>query len=615
MSIDLRKRFQMILQYLEQSWKRIVFATLIPSVVTVIVFVFGSSYLFYRYYEKQQKEHYATILRDISLFQSKIISKESYRDDIINLCTSLKKQRGVLNAWVSDRFGRLMYHTDSRINDEFNSRRLPVEYYESIQHSWEFKEGAPLMHEVPLEGRLSMRVTIPLYAYGREDYDFILGLDVKRFVFIPVELSSLRLLAACYITGSILLLFLPVFLWVRSRFRDILYQSKVIIGQVDFKEPKVFGVEKVGIEGMAVSREAQAIKAEPQMAEAPKAQSTRVKPEVVISAEEEIQAKLQRLRQMEEEREKIRARENLKVEEEVEYEEAREEIPAKKEIVEGKMREEVLVGGKPGEEEVAISSEAEVQGKKPERKVSFPGKGFEERLERFIKLKGTLFKKQTLELPFIQCQSYIYNSGGVEGSYIFYHKTNQRHFYINFSLRGVKSEQLFELIPEMRAYGKRTLGRAGSLKDWFVVYNGYCFERSLTSHISAVLVNEEQSSVEYASCGDGFAVYLKRDEEETKDLVFDLPPAGLLQNNDFVQSFYMADVRFSPNDIFVVLPSEARSLRLGVERVYEIMKSSIKKNRDLSAKDISLDVASKIEGFVKGKANIPQTGFIILKYL
>jgi hypothetical protein len=568
--------------------------------IAVIVFVFGSSFLIYRYYSQQQKDHYATILRDISLFQSKIISKESYRNDIIALCTSLKKQRGVLNVWVTDRFGRLMYHTDSRVNDEFNSRRLPVDYYESIQHSWEFKEGTPLMHEVPLQDRLSMRLTIPLYPYGREDYDFILGLDVKRFVFIPVSFKYLRLIAVGYITGSILLLFLPVFLWVRSRFQDILYQSKVMIGQADFKAPQMVRLEKTGVEGAAVSLEKESMEEEPQKAEPPKARPPKVKPEVTMPTEEEIQARLQRLREIEEGRGEVREREKVEVKEEVEAEE---------------VQEELLVEGKPEEGEVMIGRGAETTGKKTAERVSFPGKGFEERLERFIKIKGTLFKKQTLELPFLQVQSYIYNSRGVEGSYIFYHKASQRHFYVCFGLGGVRNEQLFELIPEMRAYGKKTLGSAGSLKDWFTGYNGYCLEKSLTSHISVVLVDEAQSSVEYASCGGGFVIYLKGNEEETKDLIFDIPQAGLFKNSDFLQSFYLADVRFSPNDIFVVLPSEASSLRIGVERMYDLLKSSVKKNRGLSAKDISLDVASKIEGFAKEKVDIPQTGFIILKYL
>ncbi len=615
MDMDIQKRLQMLIQYIRQSRKRVVVTALIASTAAVFIFILGSYYLLFDYYEQQQKGHYTTILKNISLLQAKLITKGTYREDIIALCTSLARQRGVLNAWVTDKFGRLMYHTDSNTYAALRSKRLTSEYYESIQHSWEFSEGTPVMNDVLLQDRLSMRVTIPLYPFGREDYDFILGMDVKRFVSLPATIRSLVLISAGYLAGSILLLFLPVFLWVRNRFQDLVSHSRVLIGPLGFEGPQAMDLRQP-----------------------PASARKETVPAAAVSEamEEEVRLKLQKLRELEEERKKRATEERPKevagagavergkeeVEEEIEPgveegEEAGEEIAVEEERPGKEVPSEA--GGEAGEEAV-IREEVRPEEKKILMEETVERVGVEEvevekRLERFVKLRSTLFKKQTLELPFIQAHSYIFHSKGVEGSFIFYHKSNDRHFYVCFSLSGAKPERLFELIPETRTYMKKILGKGRSIKELYIDYNEYCLQKTINSHLALLHIDEAKTLVEFASCGGGYALYLKGNEEEVKDLVFDLPAAGTLHRNDLERVFYSADVRFSPNDIFALLPKEASTFSIGKKRFDELVRESLKGHRDLSPQTIGMDIVSSIEGFEPGTLTIPETGFILLKYL
>ena len=87
------------------------------------------------------------------------------------------------------------------------------------------------MYRVVLRNRLTIRVSLPLYISGRENHDFILGLDVRRFLFIPYDIRYMVLFSAAYFLLSFLLLFLPVFFLIRWRFREAESQARMIVGQ------------------------------------------------------------------------------------------------------------------------------------------------------------------------------------------------------------------------------------------------------------------------------------------------------------------------------------------------------------------------------------------------
>ncbi len=231
MNMDIESRLQYLIRNFRNSRKTVLIFVLTAALIAILIFICGSYLFLLKYFEELNQSYYGAILRDVSSFQLSLIGRDTYRDDVRNLARTIQKYRGVNHVWFTDRYGKLIYHTDDAVLGEYRARRLPSEYYESIEQSWEFEGGYPLMHRVILRNRLTMRVSLPLYITGRENRDFILGLDVQRFLFIPYDIRYMVLFSAAYFLLSFLLLFLPVFFLIRLRFHEAESQARMIVGQ------------------------------------------------------------------------------------------------------------------------------------------------------------------------------------------------------------------------------------------------------------------------------------------------------------------------------------------------------------------------------------------------
>jgi len=535
MSIAPQDRLGFLLQFIKKSRKQLYTSTLIASIISVCIFLAGSYFFLFHYYEELNRNYYYSILKSVYAFQKDLISKGTYREDMRNAAQSVKGNRGIVSVWFTDRHGRLIYHTDKAIFEEYRSKRLPSEYYQSIEDLWRFQEGYPVMKVVPLQKWTLLRLSLPLYSYGREDYDFIMGLDVKRFLLIPDQLKILLPVSIGYIILSILLFFLPLFFLIRRRCDDLESQAKVFIGSMQFQRQAPAMSETVP------PQETKAPMPEPQEEAVPQA----VPEEQKVTPEEEPQ---------------------------------REETL--KETIEEKHEEKPLID--------------------------------------FLKIKNKLFTKQAVELSFLQANSYLFYSKGTEGSYLFYHSSNGCHYYVCFSTpegESLEVYEVYEVIPELRAYFKSRLTGRVNPKELCTGYNDHCRERGLQVDLTFVQINESEKSVAYTSCGSAFALYLKHDEQDIKELTLEVPQLGSISKDEFSDKMMSADIRFKTDDIFLLLPPHASDIHIGSDSYVDIIKKNIFRDRGLSAQTMGMEVVSLIEAASSEEEGIPETGFVALKFL
>lgn len=228
MNMDIESRLQILIQNIRNSRKTTTISVIAAALAAVLIFMGGSSFFLFTHYEKLHDQYYGAILRDISSFQRLLIGGDTYREDMKDLARTIQNHRGIIHVWFTDRYGKLIYHTDDTVLGEYRARRLPSEYYESIEQSWEFEGTYPVMHRVLLKNRLYLRISQPLYILSRENHDFIIGLDVHRFLFTPYSISHMALFTAAYVILSFLLLFLPVFFLIRWRLREAESQARMV---------------------------------------------------------------------------------------------------------------------------------------------------------------------------------------------------------------------------------------------------------------------------------------------------------------------------------------------------------------------------------------------------
>ncbi|MCK5568816.1 MAG: hypothetical protein KAJ15_03805, partial [Spirochaetes bacterium] len=349
--MDIQGRIDLLINYIRGSRRRLVLNVLLVFIITLVIFFLGSYFFLFNDYEGIIKEYYHSLMMNISSFQHILVKNDSYRDDLKNIAVSISSKRGVIEVWCTDKFGKLIFHTDNNVFEEFKSRRLPSDYYENINHVWKFQNGYPEIKVVRLEKPFFHRYSIPIYMSGKGDYDFILGMDVKRFIFLPEKGLYILLLTAGYIVFAFLLLFIPSFLWVQSRFNNIISRARVVMGsiQLDMEQAGAATQKEAGIgEGEALLERIEESKKE-----------TVKEPEVVIEPA------------------------------------ALEEEKSEKEI--------------PVEENMAGNP-----------------------LLLLMEQKQKLFRKQEVELPFLQAGSFIYHSPESQGNYFYYNRSNGYHFFTVF---------------------------------------------------------------------------------------------------------------------------------------------------------------------------------------
>jgi len=590
MSIDIKDRIGFLLHSLKSSRKKITALLLIAAFVAVLLFLSGSFYFLFRYYESINSTYYESIMRGVYSFQDEIIHQDSYRDDVTRITQTLLENRGVEKAWVSDRYGRLIFHTDSSVLEEYRSKRLPSEYYANIELVWQFQNGYPRIKVVPLKGWLTQRISFPLYPFGREAADFIIGMDVTRFVNLPDRLQLLIPFSVAYIVAAILLLFFPSFFLIRMKLQTIESQAGFFMSRT-LPPQEVSEMAGVTVESAVPEaafeqpQETQTIRP----TEKPAETSTPAASETTVEQKPAEETKLESKPEVKEE--------------------------AKKEA-----KETVVKSAFKGD---AVKSAVEIKEAKPAAKKKSIQPETEKTMaagdkmrETFLKLKAIHFKKHAAELSFVQANSYIFHSEGVEGAYLFYHQAGKSHFYLTYSVPEGDPETLYEQIPGLRAGFRGSIEEGAQLKDLLVRYNDLCRARKLSVDLSLVHINENTKNVEYSSCGSATACYLKQGEEEVKTLVFDYPRLGELAKKEFSDKVRTADIRFGRDDIFVVLPPNAEDIKLEEEQFDSLIKETILRDRSLSAQIIGMEVVNRIESLSEEqKKTLPETGFIVLKFL
>jgi len=230
--MDIQEKANFLINYIRSSKRRIFVSLLIAAIISVSVFIAASYYLMFNYYDKIVKSYYNTILKDVYSFQQKLISKYSYEEDFKTIARAVINNEGVIDTWVSNRYGKLIYHTDNEIDNKFKSKRLPAEYYKSISHIWKFENGYPKINIVPIKRLLTYRLSIPIYSFDHKDYDFVFGIDVKRFVYMPDDINIITFITLGVFIFSILILFLPIFFLIKGNFNTIFTQIRVFVGSV-----------------------------------------------------------------------------------------------------------------------------------------------------------------------------------------------------------------------------------------------------------------------------------------------------------------------------------------------------------------------------------------------
>ena len=100
-----QEKLDIIMRYIKDSKSKIFSAAIIASIISVILFVAGSYWLLYHYYDSIVRDYYSSILRDISAFQQELIERESYTEDLQDIAKAAGQHKGVEHVWFTNRFG------------------------------------------------------------------------------------------------------------------------------------------------------------------------------------------------------------------------------------------------------------------------------------------------------------------------------------------------------------------------------------------------------------------------------------------------------------------------------------------------------------------------------
>jgi hypothetical protein len=567
--MNVQEKIDIFMKYIRATKRKVFSTALAASIICVLLFVAGSYWLLYTYFERIVKDYYSSVLRNISAFQYELIGKESYIEDLKDIAMAVVRYKGVEHVWFTDRFGRLIYSTDSGVFKQYRKRRLPSDYYESIEWVWSFEEGYPKAHIVPINRFFSLRYSIPLYANSRDEYDFIMGMDVKRFIYLPQKLSLLLPVSIGYVGFFIILLFFPIFFWVNSRFSGIIIQAKTLFGSMEFDRGRTVAPEYPGSQG------------EPQTEG-----ETQAPPEPAAP---------------------------LEPEEETE-EGAPEETQAPRET---KSPEEISARVKPKEKIKAKTSEetkAPEEIKAPEEMQSPVEKEQEaDSLALFYEKSKDIFMKEDIELPFIHASSFVHHSQKLEGSYVYTHRGKNAIYFASFIFPYKEASEALAHTDAMITFMQKKMDDGARLRELSRELNGFCLDNSIELDLSIVSIYEEERTVQYGSYGSGYSLYIKHDEERVKELALRLPRLGTVSKDKVKEifSFSDADIKFITDDIFILLPQNAAEVDLDGTNFVDTVKKDIPARKGQGVREITEYFSKSF----KGKLDIPQTGFVVFKFI
>jgi hypothetical protein len=540
MNMNIESRIHLLIQQLRRGRRSLVVPAFLSSLAAILLFLGGSYFFLFSYYESLHRAYYGSVLRDLSSFQSRLIGRGTYREDMRTIARILRRHRGVQQVWFTDRYGKLIYHTDNTVLADYRARRMPSEYFESIEHAWEFEDGYPIMNMVETDSWTVLRVSLPLYVTGLEEHDFIVGMDVRRFLFVPARPLYVALFAAAYLIVAVALMVLPLTLWTRSKIRNAELQARMV-------------TESILAEAASRMKETAAVPAPGKQettggAQVPPLETQSPPPETRQPPAQEVQ---------------------------------KEEKPA------------------PAAAPKPMSAEIDLDRK----------------LMTFLKEKRTLFGEQSIDLEFVQAQSYAFQSKGAEGVYILYHKTGGSHLYACFNTPDVEQPRLFDVLGEIAAGIRKALKTTATAADLLKSCNDYCRRHHLIFSVALVVVKESDRSVEYGVSGAGSALYLKDGESSVKVLTLENPELGALTKAEFTSQISTAEIRLSKNEIFTLTPFNASEFMIGSENLDGLLRRAMVQQRNLAPSLIGRDVVELYDGLdLELKNSLPQTGFAVLKF-
>ena len=535
MKMEALKQTEFLIRYIRESKRKVIAGAIAASVISVLLFVLGSYYLLFRFYERMTGDYYTSLLHGVSSFQSRLIESKSYGEDLKSIAARVKRYRGVNHVWFSDRFGRLIYSTDPDLLAQYRQKRLPSLYFESVKHLWRFENGNPVPKVVQITRFLSQRYSIPIYAYEHEEYDYVMGIDVRRFVYIPEETERLILMSAGYIAVFVSLLFFPLFFLVTSRF-----------GSLTARAPMMMGMLKPVPEKTEAENEAETLETPSQeAADSTSRDSTGPTPQAEVIQKEEVSEPVQKEEKVEEEEQVVEK-----------------EVP---------------------DNDLAL----------------------------FVKRKKEIFMREDIQLQFIHASSYIHHSIGIEGTYIYTHRSGKKVYFISFVQPAADAGGAMTKIYGLISLFNEQIEASTNVKDFTGRLNAFCLQKKMGLDLSVVAIDIEEKSVRYGSFGSGRAIYLKKGEDEIKQLLMDSPGLGSLAEKEFGESTSYADIRFAKDDLFVMLPQNIVSIDGGPDGLLEALKKDLLEKRDQTVFDLSSGIGGRFEALTE----IQQSGFVVVKFV
>lgn len=629
--MDIQDRPNILFNFIEKTKRQIIASAFLVSFITLLIFIIGSYYFLFHYYERISKEYYSSFLRNVTSFQKVLIRREFYWEDLKNICLSIKKNRGVVDVWCTDRSGKLIYHTEESFFNEYKSKRLPSQYYESINHLWSFQNGSPEINIQKTESWLLLRMSVPVYSFGLQDHDFVLGMDVKRFISIPKKIKSITLSIFWYIAASLFILFFPLFLWLRSRFNRMVSQAGYLMGTIPPIPEAAFGDwgnQTVVEEEKLPSGPEIIVQAEPQPSSPiPESQRPVESPTYEVEKEEtgiEEERVVEKESMVEEEKEERGIEEERVVDKEsmveeervVEKEEKEISPPASKiedeierELSRAQEREEKAPSAETAQMDTASATD---EGKSMEAAI---GDKLSNPIVMLMDKKQELFKKKNLDLSFIQATSYVYHSKSSNGSYLSHYKNDNQQLYVSFSYPDVNPSFAGEQLSQISELLNTEMSTGSSQKELMNKFNNYCIEKNMQIDASSLMINEDEKNIAYASCGAGKAIYIKYNEQVVKDLILDIPALGSISEEEFSDTFSYAEIDFVTDDIFILLPQNASEIVIENEPLLEVIKKNALEMKGGSTAEIGEKLHTIIDSFKKTERKMPETGFVVFKFL
>jgi hypothetical protein len=582
--MDTMKQTQFLVRAIREAKRKIMLGAIAASILSVLLFVLGSYYLLFRYYDGMTQDYYSSLLNGVSSFQTDLIGKENTIGDLKRIAGELSLYRGVKEVWFADRFGRLVFATDGELLSQYKNRRLPSEYFGSVQHVWRFENGRPVPKIVPVTKFLLQRFSIPIYPFRTEGYDFVLGIDVHRFVYLP-EKDLLIYLSAGYFVVFSALLFFPLFFWVSNRLGSIAARVQMIVGS-----------QVSGIPRAAQQKEMQpdVVDEEPQTAGAfdtAKAVGSREtgwdggKAESKPRPQAGTNEKQRSTRPSMEKKRKAEAKR-----------------PSADDMSADRSSGDEASSTEEASHDIVADQAADAAART-------------DAVALFAERKKALFMHEDFKLSFIHASSYVHNSSGLDGSYTYTHRTDEKRYFVSFLLPyGSAEDALANLDGLLNTINDR-IERAAHIRDFSKSLNEFCLENGMKLNLSVIAVETGEKSVRYSAFGSGRALYLKSGKEEPKEILLSLPELGAVTEEAFSELSTVADIRFQQNDLFVMLPQDVFQPGAGPDAgtadPVALLSGALLAVKEKSAFECSMSIGLKLRELSGSR----QTGLVSVKFL